>query len=210
MTYVFDQIGTFGFYGFPDRSRRNETWELLKFLAIDNSLPWCTMRDFNDMLSTTNKWGGQDQPQWLIRGFRQAIQENNLIDLPMEAYPFTWIQKRHSLDVVEERLDLAMVTQDWLDIFPHCSSKRGMKVSHFKNAWLEEPELVDVVQQGWNRDSTTTLLHRLSHCTRDLDSWGRKLRMRFCSEIDSRRRRMDEYSGLRGEIASKEYTDLHT
>jgi hypothetical protein len=78
-----------GFYGYPEHERRRESWDLLRSLAQDTSLPWCVMGDFNDMLSAEDKRGGTAQPNWLIRGFREAVQDSRLVDLPMEAYQFT-------------------------------------------------------------------------------------------------------------------------
>jgi hypothetical protein len=78
-----------GFYGYPEHDRRRDSWNLLRHLAQDTSLPWCIIGDFNDMLSADDKRGGNDQPPWLLRGFREAVQDSGLIDLPMEGYPFT-------------------------------------------------------------------------------------------------------------------------
>jgi hypothetical protein len=40
------------FYGYPKHDRRRDSWNLLRMLAQDVSLPWCIMGDFNDMLSS--------------------------------------------------------------------------------------------------------------------------------------------------------------
>jgi hypothetical protein len=109
-----------GFYGYPDSGRRRDSWDLLRTLAQDNSLPWCIMGDFNDLLSNEEKRSSVEHPSWRIRGFRDAVQESNLVDIPLIGYPFTWIRSRGSTDVKEERLDRAMVTQAWYDIFPNC------------------------------------------------------------------------------------------
>lgn len=79
-----------GFYSFPDRRRRRKSWNLLGTLARDNSLPWCVMGDYNELLSNDDKKGNADHPPWLIRGFRETVMECSLHDLPMEGYQFTW------------------------------------------------------------------------------------------------------------------------
>jgi hypothetical protein len=38
------------FYGYPKNERRRESWDLLRTLSQDNTLPWCIMGDFNDLL----------------------------------------------------------------------------------------------------------------------------------------------------------------
>lgn len=44
-----------GFYGYPERSQRKDSWELIKTLANKSSLSWFIMGDFNDMLSEDDK-----------------------------------------------------------------------------------------------------------------------------------------------------------
>lgn len=51
---VNEQVGRWrytGFYGCPERGRRQESWNLLKDLVGRSNLPWCVIGDFNDMMS---------------------------------------------------------------------------------------------------------------------------------------------------------------
>ncbi|RZC16459.1 hypothetical protein D0Y65_009648 [Glycine soja] len=59
---------------------------------------------FSDMLTIEDKYRGQKQPQWLISGFREVVKDCKLVDLPLEGYQYTWIQKRGMMDVTKERL----------------------------------------------------------------------------------------------------------
>lgn len=43
---------------------------------------------FNDILSPDDKCGCVEHPAWLIRGFREIIDQCNLVDLPLLGYPF--------------------------------------------------------------------------------------------------------------------------
>lgn len=40
-----------GIYGEPDRSKRKETWDLIRILTSNNTLPWCLINDMNNILS---------------------------------------------------------------------------------------------------------------------------------------------------------------
>lgn len=64
-----------GFYGFPERSRRRESWELLKSLSAKSALPWLIFGDFNDMVNEGDKKGQHKHPQNLLDGFKQTIEE---------------------------------------------------------------------------------------------------------------------------------------
>jgi hypothetical protein len=141
------------------------------------------MGDFKDLLSSEDKQGGVEQPQWLIRGFREAVQDSCLIDLPMEGHPFTWIKSRRSINSTEEILDRALATQQWLDQFPHFKfinaiadrsnhspillrlvdmqkEVRG-RVFNFDNVWLDEPDLNRVVEEAWKRETCDPLMAKL-------------------------------------------------
>lgn len=79
-----------GFYGFPERNRRRQSWNLLRRLSSSSSLPWVVIGDFNDLLNLSDKRGSVEHPNWLFWGFREAGADCNLIGLPLTGYPFTW------------------------------------------------------------------------------------------------------------------------
>lgn len=167
---------------------------MLRTLAQDNSLPWCVMGDFNDLLSNEEKRSRVDHPPWRIRGFREAVQDSGLIDIHMTGYPFTWVKGRGGHDMKEERIDRAMATQTWCDIFhqnqlhnvishrsdhfpillklQEVSRRRGGKEFKFENAWLMEDELNDIVIRGWERCQEGEVLSRLRSCTEFMNEWG--------------------------------------
>lgn len=102
------------FWGYSDSSRRRESWDLLRSLSSLSTVPWCVIGDFNDLLTSEDKCGGSNRPAWLYRGFRQAISDCSLLDLPLEGYQFTWSNKSlGTSDSKEERLDRAFVTSTW-------------------------------------------------------------------------------------------------
>ncbi|XP_058763739.1 uncharacterized protein LOC131637168 [Vicia villosa] len=160
------------FYGLPERTRRRESWNLIRNLADSSDLPWCIIGDFNDSLSSAEKKGRTDIPNWLISGFRQAVQDTGLTDVPLEGYSFTWFKSLGTERAVEERLDRAMINLDWGILFPNaklecltaassnhyplllrCDSlsiqhsvRRGFK---FENVWLTEPGFKEFVCEQW-------------------------------------------------------------
>ncbi|KEH38704.1 endonuclease/exonuclease/phosphatase family protein [Medicago truncatula] len=93
-----------GFYGFPESGRRRDSWNFLRSLSNDISLPWCILGDFNDILDVEEKRGGSVRARWLINGFRHAASDASLVDVFME---------------VEERLDRALTNASWFQLFPN-------------------------------------------------------------------------------------------
>lgn len=68
-----------GIYGEPDRRRRrHETWNLIRTLSLNNTLPWCLIGDMNNVVAQTDKQGGRPYPQSLVQGFRDVLDECNL------------------------------------------------------------------------------------------------------------------------------------
>ncbi|XP_050232160.1 uncharacterized protein LOC126680912 isoform X1 [Mercurialis annua] len=78
-----------GFYGYPERHRRRQSWNLLRSLSMSNNLPWCCLRDFNDLLSSSEKFGSVPHPSWLFDRFRKVVIDANLSDLKMFGHRFT-------------------------------------------------------------------------------------------------------------------------
>lgn len=72
-----------GVYGEPDRIQRRKTWDLLRTLARDSNLPWCTIGYLNNVLSQEDKIGGAPYPSWLIEGFNEVLVDVELIDMDL-------------------------------------------------------------------------------------------------------------------------------
>lgn len=108
------------FYGFPERERRKDSWNLLRKLASLSTLPWCIHGDFNDLLYTADKRGNMPHPQNLLNGFRSAIEDCCLPELNLCGGKFTWDKSRGSSTWVSERLDIAFAFVGWWSKFPLC------------------------------------------------------------------------------------------
>lgn len=171
-----------------------------------SDLPWCVIGDFNDMLSSEDKRGIHDHPEWCIRGFRSVVIDSGLVDIPLEGYPFTWWKSRGVAREVEERLDRAMANQHWLQFFPevkltnivapssyhspillscvppHCHTGYHRRF-RFENSWLLEPELDSVVRDIWDRTRDENLVRKIQACANSLQRWSKSIRPNFQAEI---------------------------
>jgi hypothetical protein len=47
-----------GFYGHLNVNKRFEAWELLRFLTNLSSEPWLCLGDFNEVITSSEKWEG--------------------------------------------------------------------------------------------------------------------------------------------------------
>jgi hypothetical protein len=96
----------FDFWNFPTR----ELWNLLRALSIRSNLPWVCIGDFNDLLQLEDKKGDNPHLLSLLQGFRNIVEDCNLIDISLMGYPFTWERGRGTPAQVQKRLDRALCT----------------------------------------------------------------------------------------------------
>ncbi|GAU33843.1 hypothetical protein TSUD_393510 [Trifolium subterraneum] len=151
-------------------------------------------------------------------------------NIPLEGHPFTWIKSRGTPHVIEERLDRAMASASWLQLFPQvrlsnllasysdhspillrCRPIIRTQINNsfrFENIWLKEPDLEDVVVEVWGVRENLKVVDRVTRCANKLQRWGKKKRVRFKEEIDECVRRMNELRGNQNEEASMQYQEL--
>ncbi|XP_058741766.1 uncharacterized protein LOC131614157 [Vicia villosa] len=186
------------YYGFPERGRRKLAWDMLRDLRDMSDNPWCIIGDFNDLLSQEDKRGIHLHLNWLCNGFRNAVEECNLTDISIEGYQFTWTKSRGTPHMIEERLDRAMATTQWLELFPNVRLL-NLPASHsdhnpiilytdpterhcyrysfkFENKWLLEEDIREVVEAGWGPNRGMEISDRLGGCAEELRKWSRRKR----------------------------------
>jgi hypothetical protein len=158
-----------GFYGEPSGERKHLSWDYLRDLHGMYDLPWLVIGDFNEILSNSEKEGGNLRPQRCMQQFRDALTHCNLTDLGFLGDVFTWRRGR-----IRERLDRAVANQGWRDLFPlaavinedfwksdhrplsvdseyfdgaHIRAAGGKRM--FEAKWLMEDSFDDIVGKAW-------------------------------------------------------------
>nr|CAD1834396.1 unnamed protein product [Ananas comosus var. bracteatus] len=81
---------------------------------------WAVLGDFNTLLSLSDKNGMPSNSAEILL-FREAINDTGLADLPLRNRAYTWSNGRRNPTL--ERLDRALVSLDWLRLFPSSSLK---------------------------------------------------------------------------------------
>ncbi|XP_058758626.1 uncharacterized protein LOC131631872 [Vicia villosa] len=205
------------YYGFPERNRRRLAWDMLRDIWSMSDSPWCIIDDFNDLLSQEDKRGIHSHPNWLCTGFRQVVNDCDLIDIALEGYQYTWVKSRGAAHMIEERLDRAMATPGWLELFPNASlstlvaghsdhspillscalPQQSMfrRKFRFENSWLRKPDIDDIVHSGWLLEDNIEVEGRLSNCAERLVMWSRDKRRNMKSDIERYRASMEMFRG---------------
>lgn len=182
------------YYGYPNGGRRQAAWDFLRQLSNQFTGPWCNFCDFNDILDASEKRGRTTRPPWLINGFRQAVLDAGLSDVPIEGCSFTWFKSLGTPRAVEERLDRALANNLWFHIFPtaYVETLVALASDHYliylslapsprpyiakcnfryENVWHLEPGFKEFVTNSWQEHSTHTIILKLSSCAEDMSVW---------------------------------------
>ncbi|XP_043816606.1 uncharacterized protein LOC122724811 [Manihot esculenta] len=105
-----------------------------------------------------------------MQGFRQALEDSNLVQIPIVGSFFTWEKGRESNNLVREKLDRALAIEDWAHKFTNvvCSVIHVPRLDHkplvintapkdnwgdrkrfqFDNAWLCDEGLAESIFYG--------------------------------------------------------------
>lgn len=197
------------FYGFPERSRRKDSWDLIRVLAGMSTLPWFIIGDFNDLLAVSDKWGGTPHAQSLMAGFQAAIDDSMLVEIDLQGGKFTWEKSRGTADWVKERLDRAFASRSWLHMFPlsklsliHTSVSDHdpifldlLSVSfsskqfrfRFENTWLQEPGFHKETTDFWLALPPSHILPKLLSVSNFMARWGRNFFHKFRDKVKKKK-----------------------
>ena len=116
-----------GMYGHPEESKKGQTGELLRDLAMaEENIPWLCGGDLNLMMWSTEKQGGGAFNFEEAEILRLAMDYCQLEDLGFIGHPFTWTNNRGGLENLQERLDRFVVNREWKALFG------GSYVSHLE------------------------------------------------------------------------------
>ena len=163
-----------GFYGHPETSKREETWQLLESLSHVSALPWLCIGDFNEITSATEKAGGNVRSERQMTRFRDVIHFCGFHDLGFHGVPCTWYKNQLSEVRLRIRLDRALANHAWKSKFvgaevhhvPMSTSDhsllalrlpkqeedrnhKGQRMFRFEAMWLRDPQCDEVVQVAW-------------------------------------------------------------
>ncbi|XP_075663039.1 uncharacterized protein LOC142632542 [Castanea sativa] len=78
-----------GFYGEPDTQKRIESWDLLRSLNHKFRVPWLCAGDFNELVRSEEKLGGNRRSHNQMQLFQDAINACGFIDLGYSCSKFT-------------------------------------------------------------------------------------------------------------------------
>jgi hypothetical protein len=182
-----------GIYGEPRWEDKYKTWDKMRELKHDSNLPWLILGDFNEIMFSHEKEGGNQRPAAFMQAFRDALTDCDLEDLGFQGEKFTWKRGR-----IRERLDRAVSDGAWNTMHPGAvvlhldytkSDHRPILVDtdyqpavtgsrtgprRFEAKWLREAGFRDVVKAAWESAGEATsrgVLAKLGRMHKSIHEW---------------------------------------
>ncbi|XP_021728759.1 uncharacterized protein LOC110695841 [Chenopodium quinoa] len=106
-----------GLYGWPKEEERYKTWNLIKFLCEETTVPIIFGGDFNEILSCGEKEGGVERVRKEMEGFQNVVNDCELRDLGFNGSWYTWERGKTMDTRVRERLDQFLASLSWTYLF---------------------------------------------------------------------------------------------
>ncbi|XP_026434070.1 uncharacterized protein LOC113331583 [Papaver somniferum] len=121
--------------------------------------------------------------------FLKKLEEENLTDLGYTECPFTWTNRRLKNQLTEQRLDIGLATDAWLDIFPNStiSNLPSLRYDHnpiilntnpnwkqghipfkFFGPWLNHQDCKDIIVECWKKNHKGSFAIRIARKLRDV------------------------------------------
>uniref|UniRef100_A0A2N9FS20 CCHC-type domain-containing protein n=1 Tax=Fagus sylvatica TaxID=28930 RepID=A0A2N9FS20_FAGSY len=205
-------------YASPRQAERRILWRNLSIIAANHDLPWVMIGDFNDIMSSEEKWGGNVPSHTRISEYRDCMNKCNMIDLGFSGPKYTWSNLHDISSLIMQRLDRAWANPSWSVLFPNalvthlprfhsdplsytCSLfvtilfVTSLRPFRFENMWLSHPDFMNVVIQAW---SCSTLCDSINSFTHLVTSWNRHT---FGNIFKRKRRVLNRLNGIQHALA---------
>ncbi|XP_074374872.1 uncharacterized protein LOC141716338 [Apium graveolens] len=95
--------------------------------------------------------------------------------MELHGHPFTWERGRNTDNWLEIRLDRALVSPDWLDLFPMLKlyTIDGSPSDH-SPIFLDPKMIESIVKDNWYFNKDDRITHKVQQCGEKLEIWGRE------------------------------------
>lgn len=214
-------------YASPRFRERRLLWNNLKYVSSIHNLPWIIASDFNELLSSEEKFGGRPMSLYRANLFKECLDSCNMADLGFQGPRFTWTNKQDITTLIQGRLDRFFANPDWCVMYPeaqithltrcssdHClvllelqpqSNFRLPRPFRFQSFWLLDQTFPTVVRNAWSRNEN--LFEATSKFSRDVADWNHT---HFGNIFAKKRRTVARLNGVQKAMVTRPNTFLIT
>lgn len=104
-------------YGDPHHAVTAYIYERILFYSR-SFFPLCLVGDFNSILMSCEKMGGNNKKNKNMNNFRRMVQSADLVNLGYCGPAFTWSNNQQQGSLIMQRLDRALASTAWTALFP--------------------------------------------------------------------------------------------
>jgi hypothetical protein len=189
-----------GIYGYPLNNQKILTCNLINNLDNSNhNTNWLLFGDFNLVLSSFEKAGGNPIDYNIAEAFRNNLDDNNLEDLGYKGAQFTWHNRQDENHYIQARLDRFCASTNWIYNFsyrqnthltrygsdncplllnfstspPINHDNNRYKRKRFEQMWTENEEHINIVKEAWGVNNQD-LQSKLDGTLNSLHLWGKQ------------------------------------
>jgi hypothetical protein len=182
-------------YASPRFRERKILWENLIHVASLHNLPWLLAGDFNEVLSSEEKFGGLPIKLRRSELFHSCLNDCGMIDLGFHGPRFTWSNLRNVGNLIQERLDRGFANASWRDAFPEASVHHLTRTHSdhcpvliclekppclalpkpfiFQPVWLSHPSFPELISHSW--DLVLSLDMNIANFISAVAKWNREV-----------------------------------
>ncbi|KAL4310509.1 hypothetical protein GQ457_01G020120 [Hibiscus cannabinus] len=183
-------------HGRSESALKKHNWALIDRLRDASPLPWLLGGDFNEILTFSEKQGGNRKSHHQLTDFFECLLRNDLADCKPSRGWFTWMKSGSRTMPIREWLDRFIADNAWFLTFPkfrawsdyspnsdhhfilldtvappHAPEARGKdSIFHFDDCWAREPDCISMVHSLWAH-STGSFSGRLATICEGLRHW---------------------------------------
>lgn len=209
-------------YGEPRVENRHLMWTKLQNLSTVSDLLWLVIGDFNEAMWDFEHFSVTPRPEGQMVAFRDALEICGLVDLGFSGVPHTYDNLRGGNANVKVRLDRAVASNDWRNLYAFhsvqhlitpCSDHvplllRGEPETSFARPncrqyeihWERDAALPDIIRQAWESFGSVNNLAQL-HVALDrtmstLRTWSKKNHGNITKELEKSRAQLEQLMNM--------------
>ncbi|CAA7045136.1 unnamed protein product [Microthlaspi erraticum] len=175
---------------------RDLVWERITRIGTTRTDPWFLIGDFNEITGNHEKQGGPLRQASSFVSFNLMISDCGFVDFPSRGNTLSWRGRRRG-KIVRCRLDRALATEDWHDLFPvshvqylpmigsdhrpilatlDSNIMKRRKQFRFDKRWIGLEGLLESIKRGWDTtrgEVDPSLVDRIQNCRHEISGGGR-------------------------------------
>ena len=215
-------------YASPSYDIRKYLWNELKVMALNVTLPWVAVGDFNQVVCQMEKFGGHRINRVKAEEFAVTMHDCNLIDPSFNGPKYTWTNKR-KVNPILERLDRGWANPLWFEKYPNSSlwyltritsdhspiliqldkpiPPLGSKSFRFDPMWLLHESFPQFLAHEWPRlPPVHCMISRLENLSIALEGWNKSV---FGNVYMRKKRILARLKGIQTYISMNNFSRYH-